>query len=51
MRGILSAGSRSVRVREEFSPTEDDRIVKKTAFGAFTSPTIDATLRGTASGS
>jgi nicotinamidase-related amidase len=42
---ILWSGNRSYRVREEFSPQETDTIVKKTAFGAFTSSTLDETLR------
>jgi biuret amidohydrolase len=33
-------------IRRELGPEEDDTIVRKSAFGAFTSSTIDATLRG-----
>jgi len=42
---ILWSGSHCYRVREEFSPRESDTVVKKTAFGAFTSSTLDETLR------
>lgn len=46
VRDILWAGNPSFRIREELSATDADTIVNKTAFGAFTSSTIDATLRG-----
>jgi biuret amidohydrolase len=42
---ILWSGNPSYRVREEFPPQPEDTIVKKTAFGAFTSSTLDETLR------
>ena len=45
---ILWSGNDAYRVRDEFAPTPADTIVKKTAFGAFTSSTIDETLRGMA---
>lgn len=42
---ILWAGNPAYAVRRELAPVEGDTIVKKTAFGAFTSSTIDETLR------
>ena len=42
---ILWSQTPSSRVREEFPPREGDTVVKKTAFGAFTSSTLDETLR------
>jgi nicotinamidase-related amidase len=42
---ILWSENPSYRVRAEFPPQESDTIVKKTAFGAFTSSTLDETLR------
>jgi nicotinamidase-related amidase len=42
---ILWSGNPAYRVREEFTPRPEDTIVKKTAFGAFTSSTLDETLR------
>jgi len=42
---ILWSGNPAYRVREEFPPLPEDTIVKKTAFGAFTSSTLDETLR------
>jgi nicotinamidase-related amidase len=42
---ILWSGNPAYRVREEFRPHSEDTIVKKTAFGAFTSSTMDETLR------
>jgi biuret amidohydrolase len=42
---ILWSGNSSYRVRDEFTPREEDTLVKKTAFGAFTSSTLDETLR------
>lgn len=42
---ILWSQNPAYRVREEFAPSPDDTIVKKTAFGAFTSSSIDETLR------
>lgn len=43
---ILWAGNPAYAVRKEFEPRQGDTIVKKTAFGAFTSSTLDETLRG-----
>lgn len=42
---ILWSQNPAYAVRREFAPREEDTIVKKTAFGAFTSSTIDETLR------
>ncbi len=42
---ILWSQNPAYRVRDEFAPGPNDTIVKKTAFGAFTSSTIDETLR------
>jgi nicotinamidase-related amidase len=42
---ILWSGNPAYRVREEFPPRPEDTIVKKTALGAFTSSTLDETLR------
>lgn len=42
---ILWSGNPAYRVRDEFTPRPEDTIVKKTAFGAFTSSTLDETLR------
>lgn len=42
---ILWSGNPAYRVRDEFAPEPEDTLVKKTAFGAFTSSTIDETLR------
>lgn len=42
---ILWSRNPAYRVRDEFAPREEDTVVKKTAFGAFTSSTIDETLR------
>lgn len=42
---ILWAGNSAYAVRKEFEPRPEDTIVRKTAFGAFTSSTIDETLR------
>jgi len=48
VKDILWSGNPAYRVRDELAPTEDDTLVKKTAFGAFTSSTMDETLRGMA---
>jgi biuret amidohydrolase len=45
VRDILWSQNPAYAVRREFAPREEDTIVKKTAFGAFTSSTIDETLR------
>jgi nicotinamidase-related amidase len=42
---ILWAGSPAYAIRRELDPRDEDVVVRKTAFGAFTSSTIDATLR------
>lgn len=42
---ILWAGNPAYAVREELAPRDGDTVVRKTAFGAFTSSTIDETLR------
>lgn len=42
---ILWAENEAYAVRAEFAPRPQDTIVRKTAFGAFTSSTIDETLR------
>jgi nicotinamidase-related amidase len=42
---ILWSGNSAYAVRSEFAPHDGDTIVRKTAFGAFTSSTIDETLR------
>jgi biuret amidohydrolase len=42
---ILWAASPAYAIRRELDPREEDTVVKKTAFGAFTSSTIDETLR------
>lgn len=42
---ILWSRNPAYAVRREFAPRGEDTIVKKTAFGAFTSSTIDETLR------
>ena len=42
---ILWAQNPAYAVRREFQPQDEDTIVKKTAFGAFTSSTMDETLR------
>lgn len=42
---ILWSQNPAYAVRREFAPREKDTIVKKTAFGAFTSSTLDETLR------
>jgi nicotinamidase-related amidase len=45
---ILWSGNPAYRVRDEFPPRPEDTIIKKTAFGAFTSSTMDETLRSMA---
>ena len=45
MEDILWTGNPASRVRDEFAPQEGDTIIHKTAFGAFTSSTMDETLR------
>jgi nicotinamidase-related amidase len=42
---ILWAQNPAYAVRREFTPRDEDTVVKKTAFGAFTSSSIDETLR------
>jgi nicotinamidase-related amidase len=42
---ILWSQNPAYAVRREFAPMQHDTIVKKTAFGAFTSSAIDGTLR------
>jgi len=42
---ILWSGNSAYDVRREFPPQPGDTIVKKTAFGAFTSSTLDEVLR------
>lgn len=42
---ILWAGNRAYRVRDELAPQDSDTIVRKTAFGAFTSSAMNETLR------
>jgi nicotinamidase-related amidase len=42
---ILWAENPAYAIRRELNPLEDDTVVRKTAFGAFTSSTIDETLR------
>lgn len=42
---ILWSQNPAYAVRREFAPRAEDTMVKKTAFGAFTSSTIDETLR------
>ena len=43
---ILWVENPAYAVRAELAPRPEDTIVRKTAFGAFTSSTIDETLRG-----
>ena len=42
---ILWSANPAYAVRREFAPQEGDTIIRKTAFGAFTSSTLDETLR------
>lgn len=45
VRDILWSGNDAYRVREELPPQPQDTIVQKTAFGAFTSSTIQPVLQ------